>query len=179
LTVDESTSLVARKEKHNTISQMWVVKARNFLLENPVVPVVQTKAINIDVKGDINLKNSGRFDQNIGQTSNINKAVSSASKQSLYSMVVNTDSEVFEGRRAKIAKEKATLTTICKMLKSSITKEPKTVLSKNTDTTFGYLAEKRYNISTNRSISFGQGSYEITASYISKKFSKGLFGTGT
>lgn len=156
---------------------MWVVKARNFLLEQSKGPLADLKAIEVDMRVDKQCKKSAKFEKSLALTNGLAKTGLNQSKQSLHSTIGATDTQAFEGRRARIAREKATLTTICQMLKSANPKPTKAPVAKTEDGGIGQLCQKRYTISTNRSASFGQRSYEITASYISKKFSKGLFGS--
>jgi hypothetical protein len=173
---DEMESKLVRKEKQNNISQMWVVKAKNFLTEKPMVTLTNKKVLEPLGKDlPIKPKPVSSKDTKLEQSAK-DQATLANSKPNLMTSVGTTDLQIFEGKRARIAREKATLTTICQLLKTNQDILPKTISKRQDDTIFTQPRKGDPRFS-NKSISFSQRSCEVTASHITKQFSKAIFNT--
>jgi hypothetical protein len=168
---------IIRKEKQHIISQMWVVKAKNFLTEKPIMPTVEKKAVESAAKDPVSKHKAIFSKDNIAESTVKDGMAMGNSKNNLHSTVGTTDLQLFEGKRARIAREKATLTTICQLLKNSQHEPFSKSGMKRADETPIISSKKPDPKFSNKSISFTQRSCEVTASQITKKFSKAIFNT--
>lgn len=98
------------------------------------------------------------------------------SRNNLLAGLLPTDPLLFDVKKARISREKATLSTICQLLKSSQKVSFPKASGKREDPLLTIPKKGDLKVS-NKSVSFSQQSCEVTASQITKQYSKAILNT--